>query len=251
MTCLIVEDEPLARHLITQYVEKILSLNLVKACSNPLEAIEILRSTHIDILFLDVQMPEITGTTLLKLLQKKPYIILTTAYSEYALEGYELEVSDYLLKPITFERFLKAVERATQRLTIGQNNGGEVHTEEPLLTDKTNNSESIQPFIFVKDGTKLVKIKLSDIMYIEGLKDYITIYTPNKKIVSLQRIKVLEAQLPDNQFIRIHNSYIVALAWIDSIHKERVEIGKNLLPISDTYRKAFKDFIDRNNIKLD
>ena len=117
MTCLIVEDEPLARHLITQYVEKIPSLELVKACANPLEAIEILRGTHIDILFLDVQMPEITGITLLKVLQKKPYIILTTAYSEYALEGYELEVSDYLLKPITFERFLKAVERATQRLS--------------------------------------------------------------------------------------------------------------------------------------
>jgi two-component system, LytTR family, response regulator len=251
MTCLIVEDEPLARNLITQYVEKIPSLDLVKACANPLEAIEILRGTHIDILFLDVQMPEITGITLLKVLQKKPYIILTTAYSEYALEGYELEVSDYLLKPITFERFLKAVERATQRLTIGQNKENDTLINEPLIVEKTNNSELIQPFIFVKDGTKLVKIKLADIMYIEGLKDYITIYTPNKKIVSLQRIKILEAQLPDNQFIRIHNSYIVALAWIDSIHKERVEIGKNLLPISDTYRKAFKDFIDRNNIKLE
>jgi DNA-binding LytR/AlgR family response regulator len=251
MTCLIVEDEPLARHLITQYVEKIPSLDLVKACSNPLEAIEILRGTHIDILFLDVQMPEITGITLLKVLQKKPYIILTTAYSEYALEGYELEVSDYLLKPITFERFLKAVERATQRLTLGQNSGNVPLSNEPLINEKTNNSDLIQPFIFVKDGTKLVKIKLADIMYIEGLKDYITIYTPNKKIVSLQRIKILEAQLPDNQFIRIHNSYIVALAWIDSIHKERVEIGKTLLPISDTYRKAFKDFIDRNNIKLE
>ena len=251
MTCLIVEDEPLARHLITQYVEKIPSLELVKACANPLEAIEILRGTHIDILFLDVQMPEITGITLLKVLQKKPYIILTTAYSEYALEGYELEVSDYLLKPITFERFLKAVERATQRLTAGQNNANEPQINDPLIVEKTNNSDLIHPFIFVKDGTKLVKIKLADIMYIEGLKDYITIYTPNKKIVSLQRIKILEAQLPDNQFIRIHNSYIVALAWIDSIHKERVEIGKTLLPISDTYRKAFKDFIDKNNIKLE
>jgi two-component system, LytTR family, response regulator len=251
MTCLIVEDEPLARHLITQYVEKIPSLDLVKACANPLEAIEILRGTHIDILFLDVQMPEITGITLLKVLQKKPYIILTTAYSEYALEGYELEVSDYLLKPITFERFLKAVERATQRLTAGQNNDSEPQINEPLIAEKTHNSDLIHPFIFVKDGTKLVKIKLADIMYIEGLKDYITIYTPNKKIVSLQRIKVLEAQLPENQFIRIHNSYIVALAWIDSIHKERVEIGKTLLPISDTYRKAFKDFIDKNNIKLE
>jgi two-component system, LytTR family, response regulator len=251
MTCLIVEDEPLARNLITQYVQKVPSLDLVKACSNPLEAIEILRGTHVDILFLDVQMPEITGITLIKILQKKPYIILTTAYSEYALEGYELEVSDYLLKPITFERFLKAVERATMRLTTTNITSTITNENEKINAEKINNSELIQPFIFVKDGTKLVKIKLSDIMYIEGLKDYISIYTPNKKIVSLQRIKVLEAQLPENQFIRIHNSYIVALAWIDSIHKERVEIGKTLLPISDTYRKAFKDFIDKNNIKLD
>jgi two-component system, LytTR family, response regulator len=248
ISCLIVEDEPLARQLITQYVAKIPALSLVKACANPLEALDILRGTAIDILFLDVQMPEITGITLLKILQNKPYIILTTAYSEYALEGYELDVSDYLLKPITFERFLKAVEKATFRLN---NNELTPNKKEELINEKTIEKELIQPFIFVKDGTKLVKIKLADILYIEGLKDYITIYTPEKKIVTLQRIKVLETQLPDNQFIRIHNSYIVALAWIDSIHKERVQIGKNLLPISDTYRKSFKEFIDKNNIQLD
>jgi two-component system, LytTR family, response regulator len=245
MTCLIVEDEPLARALMAQYVDKVPSLTLVKACANPLEAIEILRGTSIDILFLDVQMPEITGITLLKVLQKKPYVILTTAYSEYALEGYELDVMDYLLKPITFERFLKAVEKATQRLTATP-----INTEEKndnSIEKPTPAYEAISPFIFVKDGTKLVKIKLSDIMYVEGLKDYVTIFTPEKKIVTLQRIKALEMQLSDNQFIRIHNSYIVNLEWIDAIHKERVQIGKNLLPISDTYRKAFKDFIDKNN----
>ncbi|MEO0043422.1 MAG: hypothetical protein RL329_2870 [Bacteroidota bacterium] len=241
LSCLIVEDEPLARQLMTQYVQKVPSLELFKACSNPLEAIEILRNTPIDILFLDVQMPEITGITLLKILQKKPYIILTTAYSEYALDGYELDVRDYLLKPITFERFLKAVEKATQQLTATQSN---------LLMDKTTlekivTTEAVQPFIFVKDGTKLVKVRLGEIMYVEGLKDYITIYMVDKKMVTLQRLKTLETQLPENQFIRIHNSYIVALEWIDTIHKERVQIGKALLPISDTYRKAFKDFIDK------
>ena len=176
LTCLIVEDEPLARNLMTQYVAKVPALELVKACSNPLEAIEILRGTHIDILFLDVQMPEITGITLLKVLQKKPYIILTTAYSEYALEGYELDVMDYLLKPITFERFLKAIEKATLRLTPTPTYEGEKPTAE--YSNPVQTTEPINPFIFVKDGTKLVKIKLSDIMYIEGLKDYITIYTP-------------------------------------------------------------------------
>ena len=245
MTCLIVEDEPLARALMTQYVDKVPLLTLVKACANPLEAIDIVRGTPIDILFLDVQMPEITGITLLKVLKNKPYVILTTAYSEYALEGYELDVMDYLLKPITFERFLKAVEKATQRLTATA-----IDAEKKIdnFTEKaTPTHELISPFIFVKDGTKLIKIKLSDIMYVEGLKDYVTIYTPEKKIVTLQRIKALEMQLSDNQFIRIHNSYIVNLEWIDAIHKERVQIGKNLLPISDTYRKAFKDFIDKTN----
>lgn len=246
MTCLIVEDEPLARNLMTQYVLKVPSLELVQACANPLEAISILRETHIDILFLDVQMPEITGITLLKVVQQKPYIILTTAYSEYALEGYELDVMDYLLKPITFERFLKAVEKASQRLSRQY-----PVPNEKIMVEKTIVSEPVQPFIFVKDGTKLVKVRLADILYVEGLKDYITIYTPNQKIVTLQRMKALETQFPDNQFIRIHNSYIVALAWIDSIHKERVQIGKNFLPISDTYKKAFKDFIDKHNIQLD
>jgi two-component system LytT family response regulator len=152
-----------------------------------------------------------------------------------------LDVRDYLLKPITFERFLKAVEKATQQLTATQSN---------LLMEKSNlekivTTEAVQPFIFVKDGTKLVKVRLGEIMYVEGLKDYITIYMVDKKMVTLQRLKTLETQLPENQFIRIHNSYIVALEWIDTIHKERVQIGKALLPISDTYRKAFKDFIDK------
>jgi two-component system, LytTR family, response regulator len=244
-TCLIVDDEPLARNLMSQYVEKTPHLQLVKACSNPLDAIEILRGSHIDILFLDVQMPELTGISFLKIIQHKPYIILTTAYSEYALEGYELDVMDYLLKPITFERFLKSVEKAVQRLNA-------VH--QPILEEKSIDNQSvtevIPDFIFVKDGTKLVKVRLKDIMYVEGLKDYVSIHIPEKKIVTLQRMKALEEQLPEGQFIRIHNSYIVSLAWIDAILKERVQIGKVFLPISDTYRKSFKEFIERHNINF-
>jgi two-component system, LytTR family, response regulator len=239
MTCLIVDDEPLARNLLTQYVAKIPSLTLVKACQNPLEALEILRETSVDILFLDVQMPEITGIGLLKILQKKPYIILTTAYSEYALEGYELEVMDYLLKPITFERFLKAVDKAATRLTPDK------PTEISPITD--NATEPSQSFMFVKDGTKLVKVRLKEILYIEGLKDYVIIYTQTQKIVTLQRLKVLETQLPENLFMRVHNSYIIALDFIDVVHKESVQIGKTQIPISDTYRKNFKDFIEKNS----
>jgi two-component system, LytTR family, response regulator len=251
MTCLIVEDEPLARNLLTQYVSKINTLQLIKACSSPLDAMEILRETPVDILFLDVQMPEITGISLLKILKNKPLVILTTAYSEYAIEGYELDVMDYLLKPITFERFLKAVEKANQKILLAQTPVSSIENISQIPPSVSEGFSSNQAFIFVKDGTKLVKVKLSDIQYVEGLKDYVTIHTPQKNITTLQRMKTLEEQLPEGQFIRIHNSYIVSLEWIDVIHKEKVQIGKAFLPISDTYRKAFKEFIDKNNIKLE
>ena len=247
LSCIIVEDEPLARQLLEQYVRKVPHLELLKAFSNPLEALDFLRNNDVDILFSDIQMPEITGITLLKILQKKPLIILTTAYSEYAIEGYELDVIAYLLKPITFEKFLKAVEKATQLKSEKQ---PIIEEKKSLNTEGVTPTTSIeiQPFIFVKDGTKLVKIRLPDILYIEGLKDYVSIYTREKKIVTLQTLKSLETQLPDNQFIRIHNSYIVSLEGIDAIDKERVQIGKAFLPISDTYRKAFKEFIERNQL---
>jgi DNA-binding LytR/AlgR family response regulator len=248
---MIVDDEPLARSLLTQYVAKVPSLELIQACSNPLEALGVLRESSIDLLLLDIQMPDLTGINLLKILPKKPMVILTTAYSEYALEGYELDVVDYLLKPITLERFLKAIEKVIHRLT----------TQNPIPTVSPNGNpvpekaivvtEPSQSFLFVKDGSKLVKVKLQEILYVEGLKDYVAIHTPNKKIVTLQRIKSLETQLPESHFIRIHNSYIVALEWIDAIFKEKVQIGSTLLPISDTYRKAFKAFIDKNNPLLE
>ena len=243
-TCIIVEDEPLARSLLENYIQKVPYLQLVQSFSDPLKALEFLRESTVDILFSDIQMPEITGITLLKILQKKPLIILTTAYSEYAIEGYELDVLDYLLKPITFERFLKSVEKASLRLNANQGVSTEKNTQEIVTINPV--AEAVQPYIFVKDGTKLVKIKLNEIMYIEGLKDYVAIYTSHQKVVSLQTIKSLEFTLPEKQFIRIHNSFIVALEWIEAIQREKVQIGKVFLPISDTYRKAFKDFIERN-----
>jgi two-component system, LytTR family, response regulator len=242
-TCIIVEDEPLARSLLENYIQKIPYLKLVQSFSDPLKALEFLRENTVDILFSDIQMPEITGITLLKILQKKPLIILTTAYSEYALEGYELDVLDYLLKPITFERFLKSVEKASLRLNSNLNQVSEKIVQEIVSINPV--VDSIQPYIFVKDGTKLVKLKLNEIMYIEGLKDYVCIHTTQQKVVSLQTMKSLEIALPENQFIRIHNSYIVALEWIEAIQRDKVQIGKVFLPISDTYRKAFKDFIDK------
>lgn len=225
---------------MVDYVKKVPYLTLIEACSSPLAAIEILRKNDIDLLFLDIQMPELTGLSLLKTLQQKPLVILTTAYSEYALEGYEHDVVDYLLKPVTFERFLRAVEKASQR-------AGSAWSRQPAAIKEVE--EKGQPFVFVKDGTKLVKIRWDDILYVEGLKDYVTIHTKQQKVVSLQRLKSLEEQLPADRFIRVHHSFIIALNAIDAIHKGEIQIGQALIPISDTYRKAFKDFIDRNQIQ--
>lgn len=240
ITCIIVDDEPLARNLLKEYVQKVPYLELKATCANALEAMEALRMHQVDLMLLDIQMPDITGTAFVKTLQRKPMVIFTTAYSEYALESYELDVVDYLLKPITFERFLRAIDKASQRLTSG------IHT--PAL-EKPQGQEAVSAFIFVKDGTKLVKVRWKDILYIEGLKDYVTIHTRDRKIVTLQRLKALEMELPAEKFIRIHNSYIVAVEAIDIIHKSDVQIGNALLPISDTYRKAFRDFIERNHLQ--
>ncbi len=242
MRCLIVDDEPLARNLLEQYVAKVPYLELVQTCPNAIAAIEVLQKQPVDLLFLDVQMPDITGISLLKILPRKPMVVLTTAYSEYALEGYELDVMDYLLKPITFERFLKAANKAMQRASENQ-----PQPENPpqIVITQPAPVETPQPYLFVKDGTKLVKIRLADIQYVEGVKDYVSIHTPEKRVLTHQTLKSLEAQLPAAQFLRIHHSYIVGVDWIDSIHKEKVQVGKVLLPIGDTYRKAFKEFLEK------
>jgi two-component system, LytTR family, response regulator len=236
LTCLIVEDEPLARNLLTEYVSKVADLRLVEACSSPLAALEILRKQHIDILFLDIQMPELTGISFLKVVQNKPYVILTTAYSQYALEGYEHDVVDYLLKPITFERFLRAVDKVNQRI------------QSPSRAIPETPQKPMDDFVFVKDGTKLVKIQLGDILYVEGLKDYVAIHTKSQKVVTLQRMKSLEDQLPADRFIRIHHSFIVAVHAIDAVHKGEVKIGAAMLPVSESYRKSFREFIEGKQI---
>jgi two-component system, LytTR family, response regulator len=239
LNCVIVEDEPLARNLMVEYVRKVPSLNLIEACSSPLMALEVLRKNTIDLLFLDVQMPELTGISLLKVLKNKPLVILTTAYSEYALEGYELDVADYLLKPITFERFLRSVDKVVQRIEV---------QKPPAVVEKVL-MPAEQSFVFVKDGTKLVKVVFDDILYMEGLKDYVTIHTKQQKIVSLQRLKTLEEQLPSDKFIRIHNSFIVALQAIEVVHKNNVQIKGALLPIGETYKKTFREIIERNRMQ--
>lgn len=248
--CIIVDDEPLARNLLSDYVRKVPELNLVETLSSPLQVMDALRKHEIDIMFLDVQMPDLTGIALLKVLQKKPLIVLTTAYSEYALEGYEHDVADYLLKPITFERFLKTVDKVTQRLSerAAAPASASVPTQSADRPAVDPAAASNQPFVFIKDGTKLIKVRIDDILYVEGLKDYVTIHTKTQKVVSLQRLKALEEELPADKFIRVHNSFIVALNAIDVIHKNDVQIGAVMVPVGETYKKAFREFIDRNKI---
>jgi two-component system, LytTR family, response regulator len=235
--CIIVDDEPLARNLLSDYVQKVPYLELIDACSSPMVAMEVMHEKEVDLMFLDVQMPEITGLGLLKVLKQKPQVILTTAYSEYALQGYEHDVLDYLLKPISFERFLKAVDKAAQRLQDSRTS--------PAPNEST---EALRTYIFVKDGNKLIKVRLADILYLEAMKDYVAIHTPDQKILTYQRMKTLEAQLPAGRFIRIHHSYIVALEAIEMVHKNEVQIGKTFLPVSESYRKTFRDFIERNHL---
>ncbi|PPK88694.1 LytTR family two component transcriptional regulator [Neolewinella xylanilytica] len=237
LTCLVVDDEPMARRLLEQYIERVPNLTLTASLGNPLQALEQLQESPPDILFLDVQMPELTGTSLLKVLKKKPVVVLTTAYSEYALEGYELEVTDYLLKPITFERFLKCVERISHDLTEG--------SDPPTAPSNTlTPAPGATPFFFVKDGTKSVRINFDEITHIEGLKDYVKIHTLSKRITTLQSLKKLMETLPAGDFVRVHHSYIVAMKWIEEVHRDEVVIGETTIPVSDTYRRDLKAIIE-------
>lgn len=232
--CVVLDDEPLARKLLEEYIKKDDELTLIESFSDSFKGLQFLQNNPVDILFLDIQMPDLTGLSLLKLLEEKPVTIFTTAYSEYALDGYDLDVADYLLKPVLFDRFIVAVSKAKKRVTSK-------YAEPQQIQSKGDT-------LFVKDGTKLVKVNLNDILYIEGLKDYVSIYTKTQKIVSLQRMKNLEAVLSKDKFLRIHHSYIIALDWIQSIHKDSVEIKGQSLPIGETYRKSFREFVDAQKL---
>jgi two-component system, LytTR family, response regulator len=233
--CHIIEDEPMAAKLLQLYVSKLPVLELIAVSDNPLHALESLKANPADLLFLDIRMPEMTGLSLLEVLPNRPLAILTTAFSEFALESYELDVVDYLKKPITFERFVKAVGKAEQRL---------------LLSDpaKEKPGDAVD-YIFVKEGTRFVKVGLDDILYIEGLKNYVAIHTPGQKIISLQRLKALEDQLPADKFIRVHNSYIVAKAAIASVQENEIRVGAAKIPIGETYLKPFMDFINGRQLR--
>jgi len=244
LNCLIVDDEPLAQEVLVAHISKIPALNLVQQSSNAMEAFEALHKNAIDLVFLDINMPVVSGLSFLRSLKDPPAVILTTAYTEYALEGYELDVVDYLVKPVPFDRFYKAVKKAIQQL--GHNGRSVPHlAEEPAASGASRQQSGAQGgsdknYFFVKADGKLVKINYADIRYIEGMKDYLKIHTATQTIVTHHTMKAMEEQLPANRFMRVHKSYIIALNAIKAIDGNiiHLDMDKAEIPLGHSFREA-------------
>ena len=237
LNCIIVDDEPLAQDILETYIQKIPDLNLVQKCNNAVEALQLLKEQTFDLIFLDIQMPEITGLEFLKSLDKPPAVIFTTAYSEYAIDGFNLDAVDYLLKPISFDRFLKAVNKA-------------IANAAPNNTITTSSGTDAEGYVFVKTDKKMVKVRYRDIIYVEGLKDYVMIYTPDSRLVTLMTMKSLDEQLPSNYFKRIHKSYIISIDKIKAVVGNSVELenASKLIPIGNMYKDDFFKIIEEHNL---
>jgi len=227
--CLIIDDEPPAREILKQHIAGVEALELAGTCSNAVEAVSFLKEHPVDLLLLDIQMPQLLGTNFIRTLKNPPKVIFTTAYRKYAVEGFELDAVDYLLKPISFERFLKAVNKVLQ-LNISS-----AQAMPTSATKEKQNGES-NSFLYFRAERKMVKVFFRDILYVEGLKDYIRIVTDNKTIVTKYVLSTLEEMLPANEFLRIHKSYIVAVYKIDSYNADTIHIAKHELPIGRLYK---------------
>ena len=230
LNCIAVDDENLALDLIEDNIHKVPFLNLVKRCKNPFEAMEVLQNQEIDLIFLDIQMPGITGVQFLQSLTNSPMVIFVTAYKQYALEGFNLNVIDYLLKPIDFERFLKAVNKASDLYNL---------KHKTLVIE--NVSELKNSTIFVNADYSLIKIRTDEITYVEGLKDYVKINlnSSSKPIVTRMTMKAIEEKLPSSEFFRVHKSFIVSLDKIESIRSLKIKIGNAQIPVSESYSEEF------------
>lgn len=232
MRCLIIDDEPLALELLEDFVSKVTFLELVSSCSNGIEAISIVKTNKIDLIFTDIEMPDFSGIEFVKSLDEKPLFIFTTAYSHYAVEGFNLNAVDYLVKPIPFHRFLTAVNRAHEIFLLKKE-------DSKLAVQTTSQVESVN-FVFVKSEYDNIKINFDDIKYIEGLKDYIKIFsTSHKPILTLSSFKKIEDKLPSNLFIRVHRSYIVSLKHIHSVQRNRILVDQIRIPIGLNYKDEF------------
>lgn len=226
MKCIIIEDEPLALEGIKSYVNKLKILQLEKAFDNAIDAIDFLKFNDIDLIFLDIEMDELSGIDLLENITYTGQVIITTAYDSYALKGYELNVADYLLKPYTFERFIKAVDKVLKKKTVQEDSN----------------------FIFIKTENKLVKIDINSILFIEGMGDYRRIHCLDRKIMTLESFTSLEKRIPLNKICRVHKSYMVAISKIDSIERNRIKIGECVIPISKSYEKGFFNLIKNTDV---
>lgn len=242
MNCIAVDDEVLALKKIKRYAEKIDYLNLLGTFDNALSTFSFLRENHIDLIFLDIQMDEFTGIQLLETIKDPPYIILTTAFDEYALKAYELDVMDYLLKPIPFERFVKAVEKVYARFL----KDNQTHSKTPRLEIAPFQPDKPE-YTFVKSGNKTVKMYFNKILYIEGMRDYLQIHTEDSKIMTLLNFKTIQDLLDPQKFIRVHKSYIVAIDKIDYIENNAIKIRDKLIPVSSSYKIAFNSLLSKNN----
>lgn len=230
LNCLVVDDEQLARELLAEYISKVPSLKLHGLIKNPLNVTEILKEHRIDIIFLDIQMPDLSGIDLLKAMTMKPIVILTTAYPEYALESYELDVLDYLVKPFSFERFLKAVNKASDLVA---------------LRNRSRGQESDTGYIAVHADHRIYRIRLDDILYIEGLREYVSYYIPEKRIVTLASLKSLEETLPHDKFIRVHKSYIVPVQRVKTMEGNMLDIGIKKIPVGRSYREKVMELFSK------
>jgi two-component system, LytTR family, response regulator len=240
--CIAVDDEPLALDIIESYISKLPFLQLVKTCSSATEAMQVLQEEQVDLMFLDIEMPELTGIQFLNILKHQPLIIFTTAYPDYALEGFNQDAVDYLLKPIPFDRFLKAVTKAQERLQRNAKNPEAPATAAPVAAAEHD-------FMFVKADYKTIRVDFRDILWIEGLKDYIIIQTKDQKIITLLSMNKMMEKLPDTKFLRVHRSFIVSLQKIDSIEKSRIRIGNKEIPIGEVYKDQFLKWVEENNIQ--
>jgi len=234
--CLIIDDEPPAQVVLKRYIGQVERLELSGICNNAVEAISILQTEPVDLLFLDIQMPGLLGTKFIRTINNPPKVIFTTAYRKFAVEGFELNAVDYLLKPISFERFLMGVNKLFQL---------NLQTEKESQKVAETKAESNHPFLYVRADRKMVKILFNEIMFIESLKDYIKIVTINKTIITRQSISSLEQMLPKDSFLRIHRSFIVSLSKIDSYNGETIDIAKNELPIGRFFKHEVNNYLSK------
>jgi DNA-binding LytR/AlgR family response regulator len=239
LKCIAIDDEPLALEIISAYIEKVPFLKLLKTFDNAIDSIDFIKKNKVDLMFLDIEMEALTGIQLIHAMKDRPEVILTTAYDSYAVEGFELDAADYLLKPISFERFVKSVDKVYNKFISPKSKA-----DGPQHTVKTSSGN----FIFVKTENRLQKVAFSEILFIEGQGDYLKIVTTNARIMTLQNFKKFEATLPPENFIRVHKSYLVALNKIESISRNRIKIGNTLIPVSDSYKNAFYEAISKKGL---